>query len=46
MLLVVLNLFRMGLFDDAHGWRSAKGPILPKICRTYPIKMKLQLYPT
>ena len=32
----------MGLFGSAHGWGGgAKVPPLPKICRTYPITMKL-----
>ena len=32
----------MGFFGAAHGWgEGQKGPTLPKICHTYPTKMKL-----
>ena len=31
----------MGIFGAAHGLGGAKRPPLPKICRTYPIMMKL-----
>ena len=37
----ILTLFRMGLFGAAHGWRGAKKPPLPTICRTYPTMIKL-----
>ena len=30
----------MGLFGAAHGWGAKRLP-LPKICHTYPTKMKL-----
>ena len=34
----MLTLFRMSVFGAAHGW---EGGGLPKICHTYPTKMKL-----
>ena len=30
----------MGIFGAAHGWGSQEGS-LPKICHTYPTKIKL-----
>ena len=47
--LVIINpitLFRIDLFEAAHGWRAREGgvtkrPPFPKICHTYPTKMKL-----
>ena len=37
----ILTLFRMGFFGAAHGWGGEqKGPLLPKICNTYPTMMK------
>ena len=40
--IVVLTLFRMGLFGAAHGWGGGlKRPPLPKISHTYPTMMKL-----
>ena len=41
MFLIVLTLFRMGLFGTGHGWGGAKKPPLSKISHTYPTKMKL-----
>ena len=39
--MLLLTLFRMGIFGAAHGWGGRqKGP-LPKICHTYPAIMKL-----
>ena len=35
-----LTLFRMGLFEDAHGWVAQKGT-LSKICHIYPTLMKI-----
>ena len=37
----MLTLFRMGIFGAAHGWGGGKKTPLPKICRRYPTKMKL-----
>ena len=42
--LKILALFRMGFFGAAHGWvegQTHTPPLLPKICHTYPTKMKL-----
>ena len=39
-LLIVLTLFRMGLFDAVHGWGRPKRPPVPEICYTYPTMMK------
>ena len=38
----ILTLFRIGLFEAAHGWgeEGKKAPV-PKTCHTYPTKMKL-----
>ena len=37
---MVLTLFRIDLFGEAHGCGGKKTP-LPKICHTYPAMMKL-----
>ena len=37
----LLTIFRMGLFGATYGWGGAKRSSLPKICHTYPRKMKL-----
>ena len=40
--IILLTLFRMGLFATAHGCGRAKKICdLPKICHTYPTMMKL-----
>ena len=36
-----VTLLKMGLFRAAHGWGGARKLPLPKICHTYPTKMKL-----
>ena len=40
---MLLTLFRMGLFGAAHGSRrgGGKGPYFSKICHTYSTMMKL-----
>ena len=41
---MILTLFRMGFFGDAHGWSEGEGgkkPPLPNISHTYPTMMKL-----
>ena len=40
-LLTKFSLFSMGLFGSAQVWGGQKGPLLPKICQTYPTMMKL-----
>ena len=35
-----LTLFRLGIFEAAHGWGWGKNASLPKICHTYPTMMK------
>ena len=37
----ILTLFRMDIFEAAHGWGGAKKVPLPKIFHTYPTMMKL-----
>ena len=37
----MLTLFRIGLFEAAHGWGEAKRPLLLKICHTHPAITKL-----
>ena len=37
--ILMLTLFKMGIFGDAHGWSGQKAP-LSKICHTYPTIMK------
>ena len=41
---IILTLFRMGIFRAAHGWGVPKRPPLPKICHTYPAMMKRSSY--
>ena len=41
LLTLLLILFRIGFFGTAHGWRGGKKAPFPKICHTYPIRMKL-----
>ena len=36
-----LTLFRMGFFRAGHEWGAKEKAPLPKICHTYPAKMKL-----
>ena len=36
---ICLTLFRMGIFEAAHGWVGQERP-LSKICHTYPTVMK------
>ena len=37
----IVNPIQMGIFRATHGWGEGKKAILPKICHTYPITMKL-----
>ena len=37
----ILTLFRVGIFEAAHGWGGGKKTPFPKICHTYHAMMKL-----